>query len=96
MLRLLDGRVQTEFIWFVASSYDHGNEPPGFLKGGEFLDYLHEYQILEVLHSEKVIDIEWQLFYRLRYGRVDYADFTLLYVHRWQWSCVLCHTRAYV
>jgi hypothetical protein len=31
----------------VASSCDHGNEPWGCIKGGEFLDHLSDYQIVK-------------------------------------------------
>jgi hypothetical protein len=31
----------------VAGSSDHGNEPSGSIKGGEFLDYLSDYLILK-------------------------------------------------
>jgi hypothetical protein len=41
----------TGFIWFgvgsVAGSSDHGNEPSGFIKGGEFFGQLSEYQLLK-------------------------------------------------
>jgi hypothetical protein len=29
----------------VDSSCEHGNEPPGFIKGGKYLDQLREYQL---------------------------------------------------
>jgi hypothetical protein len=31
----------------VAGCYEHGNEPSGSLKGGEFIDYLSESWLLE-------------------------------------------------
>jgi len=31
----------------VAGSCEHGNEPSGFTKGREFLDYLSDYQLLK-------------------------------------------------
>jgi hypothetical protein len=30
----------------VAWSYEHGNEPSGSIKGGEFLDQLSDFQLL--------------------------------------------------
>jgi hypothetical protein len=30
----------------VAGSYEHGNEPSGSIKGGEFLDWLNDYYLL--------------------------------------------------
>jgi hypothetical protein len=31
----------------VAGSCEHGNELSGFIKGGEFLDWLSDYQLLK-------------------------------------------------
>jgi hypothetical protein len=31
----------------VVGSCEHGNEPPGSIKGGEFLDYLSNYQLFK-------------------------------------------------
>jgi len=31
----------------VAGSCEHGNEPSDYMKGGEFLDYLSDYQRLK-------------------------------------------------
>jgi hypothetical protein len=39
------------FIWLrihlVPDSYEHGNEPPGSIKGGELLDQLNDHQHLK-------------------------------------------------
>jgi hypothetical protein len=40
----------TGFIWFripVAISCERGNETSGSIKGGEFIDYLSNYQFLK-------------------------------------------------
>jgi hypothetical protein len=43
--------VWTGFKWLVqapvADLCEHSNEPSGFIKGGEFLDELRQYQILK-------------------------------------------------
>jgi hypothetical protein len=31
----------------VAASYEHGNEPSGYIKCGELLDYLCDYRLLK-------------------------------------------------
>jgi hypothetical protein len=31
----------------VAGSYEHGNEPSGSIKSGEFVEYLSDYQLLK-------------------------------------------------
>jgi len=39
--------VLTGFIWLIdAGSCEHGNEPSGSIKGGEFIDQLSECQFL--------------------------------------------------
>jgi hypothetical protein len=43
------GREWIGLIWLmVAGSCEHGNEPLGSIKDGEFLDYLRDYQILKM------------------------------------------------
>jgi hypothetical protein len=32
----------------VAGSCEHGHEPSAFIKGGEFLDYLNDYELLKM------------------------------------------------
>jgi hypothetical protein len=32
-------------------SCEHGNEPSGSIKGGEFLDYLSDYYILKMVYA---------------------------------------------
>jgi hypothetical protein len=31
----------------MVGSFEHGNEPAGSIKGGEFLDHMSDYQILK-------------------------------------------------
>jgi len=38
----------------VESSYEHGNEPPGFIKCGEILDTLGNYYLLKMVMAHEV------------------------------------------
>jgi len=41
----------------MAGFCEHGNEPSGFIKGGEFLDSLSEYQLLKGLCSVGLVTL---------------------------------------
>jgi hypothetical protein len=43
ILRKQGGRVWTGFIWQRLATSEHGNEPSGSIKGGDFLDYVSGY-----------------------------------------------------
>jgi hypothetical protein len=44
----------------VENFYEHGNEPSGYIEGGEFLDQLSAYQLLKwsVLHGVRCMFIK--------------------------------------
>jgi hypothetical protein len=72
------GKVWIGFLWLrmgpVAGSCEHGNEPSGSIKGGEFLDLIYKFQDLIPKHP-------FQMFKLFFDGFSCYVDFFKMHLN---------------